>query len=209
MTSSLPPFPLSPEWLRQRCAVELGTPLTEGDGGLWRPGRPLRPAAVLLPIFAHEDGLRMLFTVRTDHLYDHAGQISFPGGRTDDVDRNAEDTALRESSEEIGLAPEAVEILGTLHDYVTVTGYRVTPVVGLVADRQPLRLDPFEVAQVFEVPLDFLLNPRNHQRNLVLHQGKARYYYSISFGLRYIWGATAGMLLNFCSHLGVRARFGD
>lgn len=156
----------------------------------------------MVPVVAYENELRVLFTVRTDHLYDHAGQISFPGGRTDPGDMTAADTALRECAEEIGLPTEHVEVLGTLSEYVTVTGYRVTPVVGFVRAPFQLSLDPFEVADAFEVPLRFLLDPMNHQRNTVVHQGRERHYYAVPFGARYIWGATAGMLVNFCNQLG-------
>ena len=110
-------------------------------------------------------------------------------------------TALRETAEEIGLAPTHVEILGHLTDYTTVTGYRVTPVVGLVASPFELKLDDFEVAEVFEVPLAFLLDPANHQRNLLMHDGRERHYYAMPYGSYYIWGATAGMLMNFYVYL--------
>jgi 8-oxo-dGTP pyrophosphatase MutT (NUDIX family) len=143
----------------------------------------------------------VLFTRRTAHLNDHAGQISFPGGRAEQEDRSSADTALREAGEEIGLDPGRVEVLGELHPYVTVTGYRVTPVVGLVTPPLDLKLDEFEVAEAFEVPLGFLLDPRNHQRNCVVHEGRVRHYYAFPYGRHYIWGATAGMLMNFCAFL--------
>lgn len=190
-------------WLRERLTGRAApAPLTHGDGWLWRPASEIRPASVLIPIVVHDQDLRMLFTVRTDHLHDHAGQISFPGGRRDPEDATAVDTALRESAEEIGLAREQIEVVGALSEYITVTGYRVTPVVGIVRGPLSLRLDPFEVAEVFEVPLAFLLDARNHQRNRVVHRGRERHYYAIPYGARYIWGATAGMLMNLCRHLG-------
>jgi len=189
-------------WLRSRFAgLRTVAPVTEGDGHLWRKAGEIRPAAVLVPIVHREDGLTVLFTRRTAHLNDHAGQISFPGGRAEPGDTSAVQTALRETMEEIGLTPERVEILGELHQYITVTGYRVTPVVGLVTPPLELRLDEFEVAEVFEAPLKFLLDPANHQRNRVIHEGRERLYYAVPYGQHYIWGATAGMLMNLCAFL--------
>jgi 8-oxo-dGTP pyrophosphatase MutT (NUDIX family) len=194
----------SAHWLRSRFASPRAvTPVTVGDGHLWRRDREIRPAAVLVPVVERDAELTVLFTKRTAHLHDHAGQISFPGGRTEDGDPSPGDTALRETAEEIGLARDRVAILGHLADYTTVTGYRVTPVVGLVTPPFELKLDDFEVAEVFEVPLAFLLDPANHQRNLVLYEGKERYYYAMPYGRHYIWGATAGMLMNLCAYLGV------
>lgn len=194
-------------WLRTRFAAGADCPpVTAGDGWLWRPSAQIRPAGVLVPVIEYEDGLRVLFTVRAEHLYDHAGQISFPGGRVEPEDATVCDAALRESTEEIGLTRDRVEVLGALSEYATVTGYRVTPVVGLIRAPLALRLDAAEVAQVFEVPLAFLLDPRNHQRNSVVHRGHARHYYAVPFGPRYIWGATAGMVMNLCRHLGVAMR---
>jgi 8-oxo-dGTP pyrophosphatase MutT (NUDIX family) len=140
-------------------------------------------------------------TRRTAHLNDHAGQISFPGGRAEPGDADPAQTALRETAEEIGLEAERVEVLGRLHPYVTVTGYRVTPVVGLLTPPLELRPDDFEVAEVFEVPLKFLLDPANHQRNSVSYEGRERHYYAMPYRHYYIWGATAGMLMNFYAFL--------
>ena len=156
---------------------------------------------MLVPLVRREGGLTVLFTRRTAHLNEHAGQISFPGGRCEPGDAYAAETALREAAEEIGLAAERVEVLGELHKYVTVTGYRVTPVVGLVTPPLELRLDDFEVAEVFEVPLEFLLDPANHLRNRIVHAGRERHYYAIPYRQYYIWGATAGMLMNLDSFL--------
>lgn len=197
-------MPVTPTeaWLREGLAREAPPPLTTGDGWLWRPGTVPRSAAVLIPVIAEGDELRVLFTVRTDHLHDHAGQISFPGGRSEPEDATPHETALRECSEEVGVPPARIEVLSALSDYLTVTGYRVTPVVGLIRAPLSLALDPFEVAEVFEVPLGFLLDPRNHQRNRVVHEGRERHYYAVPFGRRYIWGATAGMLMNLCRQLG-------
>jgi len=189
-------------WLRSRFAGPRAvSPIASGDGHLWRSPDEIRPAAVLVPVVRRETGLTVLFTRRTAHLHDHAGQISFPGGRTEPGDRSAAETALRESSEEIGLEADRVEILGELHQYVTVTGYRVSPVVGLVSPPLDLRLDEFEVAEVFEVPLGFLLDPANHQRNRVVNEGRERRYWAVPYGPYYIWGATAGMLMNFYGFL--------
>lgn len=163
-----------------------------------RPGddRPMRPAAVLVPLVARPEGLTVLLTRRTDHLANHAGQISFPGGRLEEEDDGPIACALREAEEETGLGPDRVDVLGRLDDYVTVTGFRVVPVVGLVAPPFSLAPDPFEVAEVFEVPLAFILDAANHQRVDRVIKGRSRPYYAMPFGDYYIWGATAGMLIN-------------
>jgi 8-oxo-dGTP pyrophosphatase MutT (NUDIX family) len=184
-------------WLR-RCFADGRSvaPIATGDGHLWRQSEALRPAAVLVPVVRREAGLTILLTQRTDHLYDHAGQISFPGGRSEAHDESAAATALRETFEEIGLPHSHVEVLGYLPEYTTVTGYRVTPVVGLVNPPQAFNLDAFEVAEAFEVPLAFFLDAGNHQRNTLQYQGRTRHYYAMPYEQRYIWGATAGMLMN-------------
>jgi len=153
-------------------------------------------AAVLIPLLMKEDGLRVLLTQRTNHLHDHAGQISFPGGRMDSGDQSPYDTALRESKEEIGLDPNRVEIIGHLPEYLTVSGYSVTPVVGLVQAQAEYVLDEFEVADIFEVPLSFLLDPSNHQVRLWQSEQGGRRFYAMPYGDRFIWGATAGLLRN-------------
>jgi 8-oxo-dGTP pyrophosphatase MutT (NUDIX family) len=153
-------------------------------------------AAVLIPLLLKEHGLSVLLTQRTDHLRDHAGQISFPGGRMDPEDQSPNDTALRESKEEIGLDSGQVEIIGHLPQYLTVSGYSVTPVVGLVQAQAKYVLDEFEVADVFEVPLSFLLDPANHQVRLWQSEQGGRRFYSMPYENRFIWGATAGMLRN-------------
>jgi 8-oxo-dGTP pyrophosphatase MutT (NUDIX family) len=199
---SSPIFPPHEVWLRSRFAEPRTVdPIAAGDGHLWRGPEEIRPAAVLVPVVRRESGLTVLLTRRTEHLNDHAGQISLPGGRAEPGDADATQTALRETAEEIGLEAARVEVLGTLHPYVTVTGYRVTPVVGLVNPPIELRPDEFEVAEVFEVPLEFLLDPANHQRNRVLTEGRERHYYAMPYRQYYIWGATAGMLMNFYSFL--------
>jgi 8-oxo-dGTP pyrophosphatase MutT (NUDIX family) len=153
-------------------------------------------AAVLIPLILREEGLSVLLTQRTEHLRDHAGQISFPGGRMDAEDSSPDDTALRESEEEIGLDRERVEIIGHLPEYLTVSGYSVTPVVGLVKAQAEYVLDEFEVADVFEVPLSFLVDPANHQVRLWQSEQGSRRFYSMPYQNRFIWGATAGMLRN-------------
>jgi 8-oxo-dGTP pyrophosphatase MutT (NUDIX family) len=158
------------------------------------PGHVPVPAAVLVPIVNQPGGLTLLFTQRTAHLHDHAGQISFPGGRVDEGDEHRIGTALREAREETGLDPARVEIIGRLPDYDIPTGFRVTPVVGWIEPPFELHPDPFEVADVFEVPLQFFLDPANHQRHSDVRNGRTRYYYSMPYGERNIWGATAGML---------------
>jgi 8-oxo-dGTP pyrophosphatase MutT (NUDIX family) len=189
-------------WLRARFGERRPPrPVTTGDGlAKWRPEQ-LRQAAVLVPVVQRDGALSVLLTRRTAHLHDHAGQISFPGGRAEPHDLDSAATALREMAEETGIAADRVEVLGTLSEYVTVTGYRVTPVVGLL--HAPFDLDPdtFEVAEVFEVPLPFLLDPANHLRNAVAVQGYRRHYYAMPYRGYYIWGATAGMLMNFHAYL--------
>lgn len=176
-------------------------PEIDTDGRIAMLDAPPRPAAVLVPLVVRGGGLSVLLTERTAHLHDHAGQISFPGGRVEDGDPSPVHTALRETEEEIGLASHAVEVIGTLPEYVVVTGYRVTPVVGLIEREFTLRVDDFEVAEVFEVPLAFLMDPANHERRVVQLGGAvARTFYAMLYQTRrryFIWGATAAMLRNF------------
>lgn len=153
-------------------------------------------AAVLIPVLKKPEGLSILLTQRTDHLHDHAGQISFPGGRMDVGDMDLRATALRESQEEIGLESGRVEIIGTLPQYLTVSGYRVTPVVALVDPQPHYPVDAFEVADVFDVPLPFLMDPANHQVRVYMNGEERRRFYAMPYQDRFIWGATAGMLRN-------------
>lgn len=153
----------------------------------------LIPAAVLFPIVLHALPT-VLLTQRTAHLRDHPGQISFPGGRVEPEDRSPSETALREAAEEIGLPRSQVEIVGFLPEYRTGTGFRVTPVVGFVQPPVLASPDPFEVAEVFEVPLTFLLDATNHQRQSMHYRGRQREFYAMPYGERFIWGATAGMI---------------
>jgi 8-oxo-dGTP pyrophosphatase MutT (NUDIX family) len=162
-------------------------------------------ASVLVPLTQREEGLSVLLTQRTDHLHDHPGQVSFPGGRAEPDDVDAVATALREAEEEIGLAPSFVDVIGQLPTYTTGTGFIVTPVVGVLQPGYALQPDPFEVAEVFEVPLSFLMNPANHRWHAVEVGGVMREFLSMPWtGLdgsgqprRYfVWGATAAMLRN-------------
>jgi 8-oxo-dGTP pyrophosphatase MutT (NUDIX family) len=156
-----------------------------------------KPAAVLLLVVDHPGNPTVVFTQRTAHLADHAGQISFPGGRSDEGDGSPERTALREAEEEIGVASNRVEILGRLPEYHTGTGYRVTPIVGWAEPPLAYRPDPHEVADVFEVPLSFLLDTGNHRYESAFFKGRMRKYWAMPYGDRFIWGATAGMLVTF------------
>lgn len=162
--------------------------------------RPPTRAAVLLPVVMRER-LTLLLTLRSAHLASHSGQIALPGGKLDANDAHAVAAALRETHEEIGIEPERVEVLGTLPDYVTGTSFIVTPVVGLIAPGFELHPNPGEVADVFEVPLDFLMDPVNHRRHAWDWEGSVREWYSMPYDdagqERFIWGATAGMLRNF------------
>lgn len=171
----------------------------------WPPTRSPVHASVLLPLVVRGDELTVLLTQRADHLSDHPGQISFPGGRAEAGDPTAVDTALREAEEEIGLTPDFVQVLGTLPNYTTVTGYVVTPVVALVRSGFSLRVDPSEVAEVFEVPLAYLMSPAHHRRHAVGEGDEAREFLSIPWPTLaadgspkcyFIWGATAAMLRN-------------
>jgi 8-oxo-dGTP pyrophosphatase MutT (NUDIX family) len=164
-------------------------------------GRRLKPAGVLVPLIARPGGPTVLLTQRTDHLAKHAGQISFPGGGMEPADPHLEETALRETEEEIGLHRRHVEVLGQLDVYETSTAYGVAPFVAWVEPPFALRVDSFEVADVFEVPLAFVLDRRNHTRESRLRDGIRRHFYVLPFERRYIWGATAGMLVNLADVL--------
>jgi 8-oxo-dGTP pyrophosphatase MutT (NUDIX family) len=192
--------PVTETDLRQRFGQR---PATEWpDEGAPVPEQSGARAAVLIPIVADAAGLNVLFTRRTDHLYHHPGQISFPGGRVEAGDANDVATALRETQEEIGLPPDNIDVLGQLPGYGTVTGFRITPIVGLVRAPLALALDAFEVAEVFQVPLAHLVNPRNYQIHRIERAGLVREFYAVPYAGRFIWGATAGMLAAFCAYIG-------
>jgi len=157
--------------------------------------RPIRPAAVLIPIIEREEPM-VLLTQRSQHLPDHPGQISFPGGKIDAGEESATVSALREAEEEIGLSRDLIEPLGYLDLYMTTLGYRIVPVVARLKSEFELALNKAEVDAVFEVPLAFLMDIANHQRHSRDWQGMTRHYYAITFGERYIWGVTAGILRN-------------
>ena len=167
----------------------------------------LRRAAVLVPLVERPEGVTVLLTLRTDHLTSHAGQVSFPGGRAEELDSSPIETALRESEEEIGLHRRHVAILGVLPDYVTGSAYRVAPVVALVKPPFELNADPNEVAEIFEVPLAYLMNGMHHQRmSFDLPEGAGRRrFYAMPYERFFIWGATAGMLRNLFHFLRARA----
>ena len=184
-------------WLHERMSRFHLLQLPNLNDGMRLPGREDRttPAAVLVPIVNRPDGLTLLLTQRGDTLPDHPGQISFPGGRQEPEDRSAAETALRESEEEIGLDRSRVEILGEVGSYETVTGYSVVPVVGWVAPPIELTPDPVEVAEAFEVPLSFVLDPDNFVQRQREVNGVVRHFFACPYQERYIWGATAAMIL--------------
>jgi 8-oxo-dGTP pyrophosphatase MutT (NUDIX family) len=184
-------------WLRERLARPAPASALHMSDGFRLPGREGEPtaAAVLVPLVNRTGGLTVLLTQRSADLPDHPGQISFPGGRVETTDPDLGSTALRETEEEVGLPRERITLLGTLATYETVSGYRVTPVVGWVEPPFELQPDPVEVADVFEVPLAFLLEPGNQQRHFRMLGDRRRDYFAIPYGDRYIWGATAAMLM--------------
>jgi len=202
----IPAQDLSAARLRERFASPRPfVPEVPGDGRRFDLVRDPTAAAVLVPIVQRPEGLAVLLTRRTDHLRDHAGQISFPGGRSEPEDADAAETALREAEEEVGLARGRVEIVGQLPLYTTVTSFEVTPVVGLVQPPFELALDSFEVAEAFEVPLSFLMTPAHHRRHVFTFEGGQRQFFSMPWQGAgtdgqareyFIWGATAAMLRN-------------
>lgn len=218
---------ITPEQLRQRLAAILqpGSGELIGDDGAaslapaghlshLSPGSrlPLAEAAragaapiaasVLVPIVLRQPAPTLLLTRRSEQLRDHPGQISFPGGRVEPHDASPAHTALREAAEEIGLDSAHVEVLGFLPDYLTVTGFRITPVVALLTPPFTLAADAVEVAEIFEVPLGFVLDPRNHQRHAYTLPGRSGHYRAIPWGDYNIWGATAGMICELAARLG-------
>ena len=195
---------MTKEEIRLRLAGAAGKPpVRPGDDHPRTMPKPatLKPAGVLVPLISRPEGLTVLLTQRTAHLQKHAGQISFPGGGREPGDPDLIFTALRETEEEIGLAPGHVEVLGQLAMYETSTAYGVTPTVGWVEPPFTLRIDPFEVAEAFEVPLAFILDPANHTTDSRERDGVRRHFYVLPYEGRYIWGATAGMLVNLAEVL--------
>ena len=189
-----------------REALELGrrhTPeLLLGDP--FEPSAPedqrIVPAAVLVPVVDRPEP-SVILTLRPDTLRQHAGQIAFPGGRVDPGDEGPIGAALREAQEEIALPPSAVDVIGLADSYRTITGYEVTPVIGVVQPDLPLTPTPGEVAAIFEAPLDFLLRPEHQHVRTVLWRGRERSYYEIVWEGRRIWGATAAMIVNLSRRL--------
>jgi 8-oxo-dGTP pyrophosphatase MutT (NUDIX family) len=198
---------------RQRLIKEAPAALTDPDASPLRGDhsldpamraiaevRPIRPAAVLIPVVNHPEPT-VLLTLRTASLSTHAGQIAFPGGRIDAGDASPLEAALREAKEEIGLDRAHIEPLGYSDLYLSGTGYRIVPAVARVAPGFELKLNPAEVADTFEVPLAFVMGPENHQRHSREWRGMMRTYYAMPFGERYIWGVTAGILRNLYERL--------
>ncbi len=194
--------PFSAEDFRQRALRETG-PFAGDDFGdhvlnpsmrhlIVRDG--LRDAAVLIPVVDHQDGATVILTQRTTALRSHSGQVAFPGGRIDPEDRSPEHAALRETEEEIGLTAGEIEVIGRMPDYVTGSGYRIAPVFGIVRPDFMLRINPDEVDAAFEVPLAFLMDPRNHRRESRVWQDQERFFYTMPFNDRFIWGVTAGII---------------
>ena len=212
--SALPVDPVSAEEFERRARARLDFALPEDvfecgkpfggdhslDGGP-APSRPLRSAAVLVPVIAHRAGPTVLLTLRPDGMRDHSGQIAFPGGKIDPSDGSPRTAALREAEEEIGLSRDHVTPIGYLDPYVTGTGFMVVPTVATVTPPFRLRLDPREVVEAFEVPLRFLMDPDNHERRTRDFGGRRRQFYAMPFEGRFIWGATAGIIRNLHDRL--------
>ncbi len=163
--------------------------------------RDLHEAAVLIPVIDRREGATVLLTQRTEHLRNHSGQVAFPGGRIDAEDGTAEKAAIRETHEETGIEEKHIEIVGRMPDYVTGSGYRINPVLGVLDPGFVLDPNPHEVAVVFEVPLSFLMNPDNHQRESRMWQGKERFYYSMYYDGHRVWGVTAGIVRSLYERL--------
>jgi len=185
-TSEDPPRPVTPIELPMKLD-KLISPIVFRD---------LRAASVLVPVMRRRDGLRLLLTRRSESMPSHKGQISFPGGRREEKDASAAAAAKREAEEETGIPPSAVEVIGYLDDYPTITRYMVTPVVGMVEDLAEVRPCAREVAEIFEVPLSFVIEPRNFERKVFSREGFNVPFFELNYGAWRIWGATAGMLWN-------------
>lgn len=193
-TSDAPPRPVTP--------IELPMKLDKVIAPILF--RQLKPASVLVPVMRRPDGLRVLLTRRSETLRSHKGQISFPGGRREACDVSAAAAATREAEEEAGIPPAAVEVIGYLDDYPTITRYMVTPVVGMVEDLAEVRPCAREVAEIFEVPLAFVLEPANFQRKILSREGFNVPFFELNYGAWRIWGATAGMLWNLSQKIAAR-----
>ncbi len=192
---------MTPAFVRRRFADLAADAEDDRTASACEPPPGLTTAAVLVPLVTHKQEMTVIFTQRTEHLADHAGQISFPGGRVERGDSGAVGTALREAREEIGLDPDRVDVVGRLGTFDTSTGFSVTPVVGLVVPPIALTLDAFEVAEAFEVPLGFLLDRANHRLESRIHKGRLREYHAIDYQGRVIWGATARMVVDLSTVL--------
>jgi 8-oxo-dGTP pyrophosphatase MutT (NUDIX family) len=195
-----PPF--SAEDFRFRAAIDRG-PHENFDYGDHRfnPDHPrvtgvrrLRDAAVLIPVVDHGAEASVILTKRAETLTDHSGQVAFPGGRIDPTDASPEEAALREAEEEIGLGAEFIDVIGRMPDYVSGSGYRIAPVLSIVKPGFLLTINQDEVDDAFEVPLRFLMDPLNHRRDSRVWEERERFFYTMPYGERYIWGVTAGIL---------------
>ena len=196
------PFPLTRESIAEGLARPAPCPEPDDLHAITlKEGARVTEAAVLVPLVNRPGQVHLLLTQRTAHLDDHAGQISFPGGRVEAGDASREETALRETEEEVGLPRTAVAVLGRLPNYEIPSGFRITPVVGWIEPPFTLKPDPFEVAGVFEAPLEHFLDAARYQRREFRFRGRHRHYLAIPYEGRYIWGATAGMLYNLCRML--------
>ncbi len=176
----------------------------DGDLNIYRPDDdyhsselPLKPAAVLIPLIDHKDGMTVLLTKRAQHLKTHSGQVSFPGGRCEPEDTDAMDTALRETEEEVGIDRSHMQVLGAMEDYETVTGYVITPVVAILQPEFKLQIDASEVDEAFELSLDYILDESNHELQSRVWDDKKRYFYVLMNEKHNVWGATAAMLVRF------------
>lgn len=206
LTTAMPGlFPLTPEAIRSSLQAP-PPPIEARDLHMisLQEGTRTVEAAVLVPLVNRGEGVQVLLTQRAEHLRDHAGQISFPGGRVEPDDPDRETTALRETEEEVGLAAARVTLLGRLPGYEIPSGFRITPVVGWIEPPFDLVPDAFEVAEVFEAPLAHFLEPANYQRREYRFRGRHRHYLAVPYEGRYIWGATAGMLYSLCRLLNPR-----
>jgi len=195
--------------LRRLLIDRLSRPATRDTGftadlDMAPEGTLVRDAAVLIPIVTRASP-QVLLTLRPDHLPRHPGQIAFPGGQIDPGDASAEAAALREAQEEVGLEPRFVDVVGTLAPFVTGTGHRIAPIVGLVDPAYALKIDAREVVEAFEVPFDFLMNRAHHVRRSGEFRGRTRSFYEMTFGRHRIWGVTAGILVELCQTLDMEA----